>query len=101
MIQNLPVPFYGFLVTLISCLFRLSEAETTIIVLREEKRLLDIAVSETEGANQVLRDEHQALQIAYASIEEKLKILHVSPISSTNQLINQFLTSNIFGFLVI
>lgn len=38
---------------------------------------MEVTLSETEGANQVLRDEHQALQIAYASIEEKLKILHV------------------------
>lgn len=56
---------------------RLSDAETTIIVLKEEKRLLEASLSETEAVNQVLRDEHQALQIAYASIEDKLKILHV------------------------
>ncbi len=57
---------------------RLNEAETTIIVLKDEKKQLEISLSEIEGGNQVLRDEHQALQIAYASIEEKLKILHVS-----------------------
>jgi len=56
---------------------RLSDAETTIIVLKEEKRLLEASLSETDAVNQVLRDEHQALQIAYASIEDKLKILHV------------------------
>jgi autophagy-related protein 16 len=47
-------------------------------VLKDEKKQLEISLSEIEGGNQVLRDEHQALQIAYASIEEKLKILHVS-----------------------
>lgn len=57
--------------------FRLAEAETTVIVLKEEKRLLELALSETESANQVLRDEHQALQTAYDSIEEKLKLFHV------------------------
>ena len=54
-------------------MFRLTEAETTIIVLTDEKKLLETSLSEIEGGNQVLRDEHQALQIAYASIEEKLK----------------------------
>lgn len=46
-------------------------------MLKEEKRLLEASLSETDAVNQVLRDEHQALQIAYASIEDKLKILHV------------------------
>lgn len=63
-------------------LFRLTEAETTIIVLTDEKKQLETSLSEIEGGNQVLRDEHQALQIAYASIEEKLKILHVSSLFS-------------------
>lgn len=66
------------LIALCSCNYRLSEAETKIIALKDEKKQLEISLSETEGGNQVLRDEHQALQIAYASIEEKLKILHVS-----------------------
>ena len=56
---------------------RLADAETAVIVLKEEKRLLELALSETESANQVLRDEHQALQTAYDSIEEKLKLFHV------------------------
>ena len=47
-------------------------------MLKDEKKQLETSLSEIEGSNQVLRDEHQALQIAYASIEEKLKILHVS-----------------------
>lgn len=63
-------------------MFRLTEAETTIIVLTDEKKQLETSLSEIEGGNQVLRDEHQALQIAYASIEEKLKILHVSSLFS-------------------
>lgn len=53
-----------------------------MLTLKEEKKNLETSLHETEAANQVLHDEHQALQIAYASIEEKLKILHVSFISS-------------------
>ena len=55
----------------------MTDAETAVIILKEEKRILELSLSETESASQVLRDEHQALQIAYASIEEKLKMFHV------------------------
>ena len=55
----------------------MADAETAVIILKEEKRILELSLSETESASQVLRDEHQALQIAYASIEEKLKMFHV------------------------
>ena len=55
----------------------MADAETAVIVLKEEKRILELALAETESANQVLRDEHQALQTAYDSIEEKLKLFHV------------------------
>ncbi|EFX75688.1 hypothetical protein DAPPUDRAFT_306657 [Daphnia pulex] len=64
----------------------LNEAETTIIVLKDEKKQLEISLSEIEGGNQVLRDEHQALQIAYASIEEKLKMLHFENIALVERL---------------
>lgn len=64
----------------------LADAETAVIVLKEEKRLLELALSETESANQVLRDEHQALQTAYDSIEEKLKLFHYENLTLVERL---------------
>lgn len=57
--------------------YRLEEAEHTIFVLADERKRMETDLAETEAVNQTLHDEHQALQIAFASMEEKLKILHV------------------------
>ena len=64
-------------------------------MLKDEKKQLEISLSEIEGGNQVLRDEHQALQIAYASIEEKLKILHVS--LHNQSIVSDILTEILFS----
>jgi len=65
---------------------KLEEAEHTIFVLADERKRMETDLAETEAVNQTLHDEHQALQIAFASMEEKLKILHFENIELVQRL---------------
>lgn len=70
---------------------RLTEAETIIVSLNEEKKALETSLAEMEAANQILRDEHQALHIAYTSMDAKFNELHVRSYPFTYILWTKFL----------
>ncbi len=51
---------------------RLSDALTTVTLMKEVKRNLEVALGETQQNNQTLKDEHQALHIAFAALEAQV-----------------------------